>query len=64
MKASELVRIPESKFARVICKKCKQEQIIFNKVATVVKCLKCGEELANPTGGEAHIKGKVLEMFG
>lgn len=56
--------MPTSKFCRVVCKKCKQDQIIYNKVSTVVKCLNCGEELAMPTGGEAYMKGKVLEVFG
>lgn len=59
----DLIRMPKSKFYRVMCKKCKHDQIIYNKVATVVKCLKCGEELAVPCGGEAEIKGKVLEVL-
>lgn len=59
-----LIKMPSSKFYRVMCKKCRQGQIVYSKVATVVKCLNCGAELANPTGGEAHIKGKVLEVFG
>jgi small subunit ribosomal protein S27e len=62
--ARNLIKMPTSKFYRVMCKKCKQDQVVYNKVATVVKCLNCGEELANPTGGEALIKGKILEMFG
>jgi small subunit ribosomal protein S27e len=64
MRARNLVTLPKSKFVRVVCKKCKNEQVIFSKVANVVKCLKCGEILAEPTGGEARIRGKVLEMFG
>jgi small subunit ribosomal protein S27e len=44
--------------------KCKNEQVIFSKASTLVKCLKCGEVLAEPKGGEARIKGKVLERFG
>jgi len=64
MRARNLITLPKSKFARVVCKKCKNEQVIFNKIATVVKCLNCGEVLAEPTGGEANIRGKVLEMFG
>ena len=64
MRARNLVTLPKSKFARVVCKKCKNEQVIFTKIATVVKCLNCGGILAEPTGGEAMIKGKVLEMFG
>ena len=59
-----LVRMPTSKFARVVCKKCKNDQIIFLKAATVVKCTKCGEVIAEPTGGEAVVSAKVLEVFG
>ena len=59
----ELVKMPTSRFVRVVCKKCKNEQIIYNKAATVVKCLQCGEILAEPTGGEAFIHGKVVTTF-
>lgn len=60
-----LVTMPESRFLRVMCKKCKNDQqIVFNKTSTVVKCTKCGEELAVPTGGEALIEGKILEVLG
>jgi small subunit ribosomal protein S27e len=58
-----LIKMPKSKFYRVMCKKCKHDQIIYNKAATVVKCLNCGEELAVPCGGESEIKGKVLEVL-
>ncbi|MFH0711051.1 MAG: 30S ribosomal protein S27e [Candidatus Aenigmatarchaeota archaeon] len=58
-----LVVMPKSKFLRVMCKKCKTDQVIYNKPATLVKCTNCGEELAIPTGGEAFIKGKVLEVL-
>jgi small subunit ribosomal protein S27e len=58
-----LVTMPKSRFLRVLCEKCKNDQTIYNKAAKVVKCLKCGEELAVPTGGEAIIKGKILEVL-
>jgi len=64
VRTRDLVTLPKSKFMRIICKKCKNEQIIFSKVATVVKCSKCGEVLAEPAGGEARVSGKVMEMFG
>ena len=51
----------ESKFLRVSCKNCRNEQIIFNKAATSVKCLVCGKILADPRGGKANIKTKVIE---
>jgi len=61
MKAS--VQVPNSRFIEVQCRKCKNEQVIFSKASIVVKCLKCGEELAVPTGGVADIRGKVLKVL-
>ncbi len=60
MKDKNLVSMPKSKFFKIACKKCKNEQVTFSKPATVVKCLNCGEELVVPTGGEAFVKGKKL----
>ena len=54
---------PSSRFVKVRCTKCKNEQIIFGKAATKVKCLVCGEVLAESTGGKAVIKGEVLEVL-
>ena len=54
-----------SSFYYVRCKKCRNEQIIFSKASTVVKCLKCGEVLAQPTGGKVRIvNSKILEVLG
>lgn len=61
--ARQLAKMPRSRFLSVLCKKCKNKQIVFSKPATIVRCLKCGAELASPTGGEAHIKGKVLRVL-
>ena len=54
---------PESKFLKVVCSKCKNEQIIFNKASMNVKCLVCGIELSESRGGKAKIKAKVLQVF-
>jgi len=48
-----------SKFFRIKCKKCKNEQVIFEKPASVVKCLVCEEVLAEPTGGKGRITGEM-----
>jgi small subunit ribosomal protein S27e len=53
----------KSKFIKVRCSKCKNEQIIFEKAATVVKCLVCEEVLAEPQGGKAKLKTNVLEII-
>jgi small subunit ribosomal protein S27e len=46
------------RFVKVKCK-CKNEQVIFDKPSSTVKCLVCGEVLAEPRGGRADIKAKV-----
>jgi len=55
--------MPKSHFVRVLCKKCKNDQVIFNKATTAIKCINCGEDLAVSTGGVTLIKGKVLEVL-
>lgn len=52
-----------SKFVRVTCSKCKNEQIIFGKASTEIKCLVCGEVLATPTGGKTKINAKIVEVL-
>ena len=47
--------IMASKFLKVKCNKCHNEQIMFSKSASVVKCLVCGESIATPSGGKAII---------
>ena len=58
----ELIPKPKSKFLKVNCPKCKNEQIIFNKTSSRVKCLVCSFELAEPSGGKAKIKAKVIQV--
>ena len=57
------MRESESKFVRVQCNKCKNEQVIFGKIATKVKCLVCKSDIADSTGGKSKIKAKVLEVL-
>jgi len=47
----------------VKCPKCENEQVIFGKATTTVKCLKCGYVLVKPSSGKAKIKSKVLEVL-
>ena len=59
----DITQGPKSRFMKVRCEKCKNEQIIFGKASTKVKCLVCGEILAEPKGGKANIKAQVLEIL-
>jgi len=52
-----------SKFLKVKCTKCKNEQIIFEKPAMEVRCLVCGEILASTTGGRGVVKTKVMGVM-
>jgi small subunit ribosomal protein S27e len=56
-------RKTESKFLKVTCSKCKNEQVIFNKASSKVKCLVCESELSEPTGGKAKVKSKVIQVY-
>ncbi len=49
-----------SKFMKLKCEKCKNEQMVFEKAASKVKCLVCGEVLAEPTGGKARLMIKNM----
>jgi small subunit ribosomal protein S27e len=53
----------DSRFIKVRCSKCKNEQIIFGKCSTKVSCLVCGNELASPTGGKSDVKCSILEVL-
>ena len=53
----------QSKFAKVHCPKCKNEQIIFLKAASAISCLVCEEPLASSTGGTVDIKAEVTEVL-
>ena len=54
---------PKSKFVKVRCKDCENEQVLFDKASTTVSCHICGSKLATPTGGKAKIKGELLEVI-
>jgi small subunit ribosomal protein S27e len=55
--------IAKSRFVKIRCPKCKNEQIIFGKAVTRVRCLICNQVLTEPSGGKAKIKAKVLEVL-
>jgi small subunit ribosomal protein S27e len=48
-------------FVRIKCGKCNNEQVLFIRASTTVKCLICDEMLVNNTGGKADLKAKVIE---
>ncbi len=59
----EKLNISQSKFVKVRCPKCKNEQVIFGKASTEIKCLICNQVLAEPSGGKVKIKARILEIL-
>ena len=53
----------KGRFIKVRCSKCANEQIIFGKSSSSVKCLVCGTPVAEPSGGKAKIKAKIIEIL-
>ena len=53
----------KGKFVKIRCPKCKNEQIIFGKSSSIIKCLVCGKVLAEPSGGKSKIKAHILEVL-
>ena len=53
----------KNRFIKVRCQACKNEQIIHEAAKTKVKCLICNAVLAEPKGGKADIKARVVEVL-
>lgn len=49
-----------SRFLRVRCNDCGNEQVIYSHASSVVKCLVCSKTLAVPRGGKAEIKTMIV----
>ncbi len=63
MKTPKAMKETTSKFVKIRCPKCKNEQIMYGKTSTVIKCLVCDKKLAEPTGGKSKIRARILEVL-
>ena len=50
---------PNSKFQKVSCKECGEQQVVFSHATTEVRCNSCGNAIAKPSGSIAKIHGKI-----
>ncbi len=62
MPKGDIVQQPKSRFLKVKCLDCENEQIIFGHASTEVKCLKCEKVLAKPSGGKAILEPIAREI--
>lgn len=59
----KIIPKPRSKFLRVKCLKCGNEQIVYSHSVNRVSCNVCGVELVEPSGGKAKINGEIISVF-
>jgi len=58
-----MVKQADSKFIKVRCSKCKNEQVVFGKSSSKIDCLVCGTPLAESSGGKTRVKARILEVL-
>ena len=51
---------PRSAFLSVQCEKCGEKVVVFSHTTTNINCKSCGEPIAEKSGSNAVILGKVL----
>ncbi|MBN1215062.1 MAG: 30S ribosomal protein S27e [Candidatus Lokiarchaeota archaeon] len=62
-KVKDLIPQPKSRFLRVKCLHCGNQQIIFGCAAQDVNCEVCGKTVLQSTGGKARILTKIIEVL-
>lgn len=55
--------MPSSRFIKVHCPSCKNEQVLFGKAASDVSCLVCGKLIAKSTGGKTAVRARITEVL-
>lgn len=60
---SKLIPTPKTKFLRVKCNGCGNEQVIFSSASSKVLCLACNQELAVTGASQVTVKTKVLKVY-
>jgi small subunit ribosomal protein S27e len=56
-------RNPKSNFLRVKCVDCGNQQVVFDRAASVVQCIICGKTLVKPKGGKSQITAQIVEVL-
>ena len=51
----EKIKETRSKFLRIECNACGNEQVVFSNPSTTVRCIACNTVLVKPAGGKASI---------
>lgn len=62
-KRKTLIPMPRSKFVKVRCPSCGNEQVVFDHATFSARCLVCGVVLVVPSGGKAKILGELIKVM-
>ena len=62
-KVKKYITMPRSRFLRVRCSSCGNEQVIFGSPATLVKCVVCENTLAVPRSGKGRVSTTIVEVL-
>ena len=57
------VDMPKSKFLKVKCNDCANEQVIFGCSASEVNCSSCGKVIVKPSACKAKILTKISKVL-
>jgi small subunit ribosomal protein S27e len=60
---TKLIPKPRTKFLKVKCSGCGNEQIIFSAASTKVRCLACNHELAETGASKINLKTKLVKVL-
>lgn len=62
-KVKKYITMPRSRFLRVRCSSCGNEQVIFGSPASLVKCVVCENTLAVPRSGKGRVSTTIVEVL-
>jgi len=62
-KREDLIPRPKSRFVKVKCPDCGNEQEIFGNASMRTQCNVCGAALSEPSGGKAKIVGEIIDIL-
>lgn len=63
MEKTKTIPVIRTKFLRVKCNSCGNEQTVFSAASTKVCCLVCNQELAATGASKIKTNAKVLKVF-
>lgn len=62
-KRKVLIPMPRTKFVKVKCPSCGNEQVVFDCATFPVRCLICGTQIVQSTGGRAKLLGGPVKIL-